>query len=161
MSEPLLYQGTAVVMAEVPDEISLAFNIAGCQHKCKGCHSTNLWEYKGKPLSDNFEQEISKHPGISCVCFMGGDQNQPELTDLCIKAHELGLKTCVWFGIDDANDIDVVLLQYLDYFKIGSWIEELGPLKSKTTNQRMYKVTGIAGHRNIQDITWRFQREYL
>lgn len=45
--------------------------------------------------------------------------------------------------------------------KLGPYIEELGPLTSKTTNQRMYKVIynhyedGTAGY-ELNDITHKF-----
>lgn len=159
MLDPLLYQGTAVVFAEVPDEVSLAFNIAGCTHRCDGCHSPDLWEYKGEPLSANFERELDAHPGITCVCFMGGDQNQQELVELCEIANKRGLKTCAWFGVDNFSDVYITLFTHLDYLKLGSWKKYAGPIKSETTNQRMYKLSGIPGHRNIEDITWRFQRK--
>ena len=45
--------------------------------------------------------------------------------------------------------------QSFDYIKLGGWVEELGPLTSPTTNQRLYRV-GKEGA--MQDITELFRR---
>ena len=45
--------------------------------------------------------------------------------------------------------------QSFDYIKLGGWVEELGPLTSPTTNQRLYRV-GADGA--MQDITELFRR---
>lgn len=45
-------------------------------------------------------------------------------------------------------------LEFFDYIKVGPYIEELGPLNSKTTNQRFYKVESG----NLIDITYKFQK---
>ena len=48
-----------------------------------------------------------------------------------------------------------------DIIKLGPYIEELGPLNNKTTNQRMYKVAynhyddGTSGY-ELEDITHKF-----
>lgn len=40
-------------LLEVPKEVSLAFTISGCQLKCKGCHSSYLWNREnGKELTE-------------------------------------------------------------------------------------------------------------
>ena len=68
--KPLKYLGYAVVCTEVPDEISIAFNISGCEHRCDDCHSKYLWEYKGEYLKDGLINIISKYIGfITCLCF--------------------------------------------------------------------------------------------
>jgi anaerobic ribonucleoside-triphosphate reductase activating protein len=43
-----------------------------------------------------------------------------------------------------------------DYVKIGPYIRHLGPLKSPTTNQRLYRQTEDG---NFEDITYRFWRK--
>ena len=87
----LKYLGYSIVFQEVPDEVTLAINISGCPHKCEGCHSKYLWEYEGNYISDDLVKLIEKYKGlITCVCFMGGDQNQKELTDLLILVHKYG-----------------------------------------------------------------------
>ena len=154
MTGELLYQGCAVAMQEVPDEIALTFSIAGCPYRCEGCHSPELWENKGENLWDHYLSELDSHPGVTCVCFMGGDTQQPTLAALCDLAHERGLKTCLYSGTDDIGAIMPVLYKRLDYLKIGGYNADLGPLSSPTTNQRMYRLS----HGSAEDITWRFQK---
>lgn len=43
-------------------------------------------------------------------------------------------------------------LEYFDYIKVGPYIEELGPLNSITTNQRLYRVD----NGRLIDITYKF-----
>ena len=162
---PILYQGCAVVMQEVPDEISLAFNIAGCPHRCEGCHTPELQEYKGEPLSENFVRELDAHPGITCVCFLGGDTFEDELFRLCEEAHKRGLVTCFYSGCDDWLGTAEQCPNYqgfeaFDYIKSGHYDKGYGPLTSPTTNQRMYRVEGASGARHLEDITWRFWKTY-
>lgn len=128
-------------MQEVPNEISLAINISGCPYKCKGCHSMYLWNYVGNYLLDEIDDLLDKYNGlISCVCFMGGDQNQEELLNCLQKVKERELKTCLYTGNDDISSISKEIIRSLDYIKIGRYIEELGGLSCKTTNQKMFDL---------------------
>lgn len=137
----LKYNGYSVVMQEVPNEISLAINISGCPYKCKGCHSQHLWNYVGRYLIDDIDDLLNKYDNlISCVCFMGGDQNQDDLLYCINKAKEKNYNVCLYTGADDINSIDERIINKLDYIKIGRYIDELGGLDSKTTNQRMYDL---------------------
>ncbi len=43
-----------------------------------------------------------------------------------------------------------------DYIKVGPYIQHLGPLKSPTTNQRMYRLKEDG---SFEDITYRFWRK--
>lgn len=141
MNKPLKYLGYSVVFQEVPNEISLAINISGCPYRCKGCHSKYLWKYKGNNLLDDFESILSKYDGlITCVCFMGGDQNPCDLIKCIEIAWQYGAKTCLYTGADAIEDIDSRVSDLLDYIKIGKYIEDLGGLDSSTTNQHMYDL---------------------
>ena len=136
MNKPLKYLGYSIVFAEVPDEISLAIDISGCPHKCEGCHSSYLWEYKGNLLKDDLPTLISENEGISCVCFMGGEQNTTELIEAIKYVKSVGLKTCLYSGEDDINILKP-LIHELDYLKYGRYNNKLGGLDCKTTNQKM------------------------
>lgn len=148
----LKFVSYSITMQEVPDEISLVINISGCPYKCEGCHSDYLQEYSGSFLTENIEKLYSEYEGlISCICFMGGDQNLNELIN-ALKWYKLkGVKTCLYTGLDDISNLKGILL-YLDYVKIGRYIKELGGLQSRITNQRMYK--NLNG--KLIDITSRF-----
>ena len=134
-SKTLKYLGHSIVLQEVPSEISLAINISGCPYKCRGCHSPYLWEYKGRYISDDIESLINEHDGITCVCFMGGEQNPQELNELIDYIHSRNLKVCLYTGMDSIP----LNIHGLDYLKIGHYSEELGGLDKPTTNQKFYK----------------------
>lgn len=153
---PLKYKGYAIALQEVPDEISLAFNISGCTHKCPGCHSEYLWNYDGRYLGEDLLKVLSINKEfISCVCFMGGDQNIEELYDLCKQVKDNGLKVCIYSGIDNIEVFSQFICDsIIDYLKIGSYQEELGGLNNVNTNQRMYKIIGT----KALDITHTFQK---
>ena len=143
---PLKYLGYTISFQEVPNEISLIFNISGCPYKCKGCHSTYLWEYKGNYLSKDIDSIFNEYLGMfSCVCFMGGDTNLIELKELLKLCKSKGLKTCIYAGTDDIS-IFKDCMKYLDYIKYGSYKEELKcdnnifyGVKLATSNQKMLK----------------------
>jgi anaerobic ribonucleoside-triphosphate reductase activating protein len=139
---PLRYQGYAIVLQEVPDEISLAFNISGCPYKCIDCHSKNLWEYKGNYLGQDLLKVLSINSDyVTCVCFMGGDYNLHELYNLCRFVKASGLKTAIYSGSDDINIFKRFIDNHvLNYLKIGRYMKEYGGLDNPSTNQIMYKI---------------------
>lgn len=149
----LKYVDTKVVFAEIPDEITLAINISGCPCNCKGCHSSYLAEDIGEPLDlQHLTNLIDSNKGITCVGLMGGDANPSEVDDIAqdIKEYYPELKVGWYSGRQElSKDIE---LSNFDYIKLGPYIEEFGPLNSKTTNQRFYKVNG----KELVDITSRF-----
>ena len=146
MLKSLKYISYAIVFQEVPNEITLAFNISGCPHHCEGCHSQYLWEYEGDNLLPiNMINIINKYKNyITCVCFMGGDQNIEELTQALKICKNLGYKTCLYSG---ASEVSIKILKYLDWFKLGKYDKKLESnnhiehgVKLATTNQHMYKI---------------------
>lgn len=149
----LKYVDTKVVFAEIPDEITLAINISGCPCNCKGCHSSYLAEDMGEPLDlQHLTNLIDSNKGITCVGLMGGDANPSEVDDIAqdIKEYYPELKVGWYSGRQElSKDIE---LSNFDFIKLGPYIEEFGPLNSKTTNQRFYKVNG----KELIDITSRF-----
>lgn len=149
----LKYVDTKVVFAEIPDEITLAINISGCPCNCKGCHSSYLAKDIGEPLDlQHLTNLIDSNKGISCVCIMGGDANPSEVDDIAqdIKEYYPELKVGWYSGRQElSKDIE---LGNFDFIKLGPYIEEFGPLNSKTTNQRFYKVS----NGELVDITSKF-----
>lgn len=155
MSNELLCCGYSVTGTEVPDEISLCFEISECPHRCPGCHSRYLQTSCGTPLLDIIEDGLILYGDlVSCVCFMGGDNNQKELCNIShwIKYKYPHLKICVYSGNDSAPEW---LCETIDYIKLGEYKSDLGGLDSPTTNQRMYIVDGLI------DITHKFRRNQL
>jgi anaerobic ribonucleoside-triphosphate reductase activating protein len=143
-----------IVFQEVPDEVSLALNITGCPLRCKGCHSPHLWEDIGEVLDEQaIDSLIATYSGdITCVALMGGDAD-PKTVERLIRFVKLrGLKTAWYSGRQALPDGFEVRL--LDYLKLGPYVEALGGLKSKTTNQRLYRVESDG---SLKDITYRLQ----
>jgi len=135
-----------IVFQEIPGEVTLALNLSGCPCHCPGCHSRHLWEDVGEPLTKDLLDGLLARYGamITCVCFMGGDQNPKEVQYWAeqIKDH----KTAWYSGRMNFPE------RGFDYVKLGGYIEELGGLKSPKTNQRLYKRVG----NEWQDITSAF-----
>lgn len=149
----LYYQSVQETFAEVPNEISLTLGISACPHHCKGCSSPWLQECKGIPLTvEELERLIRKHQFVTCVTFLGGDSDLEYLKLLLFKCQNFNKKTCLYSG---ATSIDESIYDYLDYLKLGPWVESLGPLSSPNTNQRFYKVNGA----ELVDITEKFRNK--
>jgi anaerobic ribonucleoside-triphosphate reductase activating protein len=132
-----------VTFAEVPDEITLCINITGCKNGCKNCHSSYLAEDIGNPLNKTvLSKLLEDNKGISCVSFMGGDRDTIHIVALAswVKTHT-NLKVAWYSGRQEISDIVARQLRWFDYIKLGPYKEEFGPLNSRTTNQRFYKVS--------------------
>lgn len=158
MNNKLKYLGYSIVFQEVPNEVTLAINISGCPHKCVGCHSKYLWEYKGNYISNDLDDLVAKYQGlITCVCFMGGDQNQDELTQLLIHIKQSKLKTALYTGLDSLNNLNIKTLSNLDYCKIGRYNSSCGGIDNPNTNQKMFKWNLREGR--WVDITYKFWKE--
>ena len=156
MSDKLKYLGYSIVFQEVPDEVALTINISGCPHKCEGCHSKYLWEYEGGFISDDLEWLIGHYKDlITCVCFMGGDQNLNELQVLMKIVKLANLKVALYTGASDPHTISYAMSLPVDYLKYGPYIEQYGGLNSTTTNQVMLKRNGD----KWEDITYKFWKE--
>ena len=157
----LKYVDSEVTFSEIPDEITLCINISNCPCHCKGCHSSYLAEDIGEELNiDSLHELISNNKGITCISLMGGDSNPKEVfLAKVIKLNKSELKVAWYSGRQElSKDID---LGNVDYIKLGPYIEELGPLNRKTTNQRMYRIVldhyddGTSGY-ELEDITHKF-----
>ena len=86
---------------------------------------------------------------------MGGDATINDLNDLAIYLKNIhpNLKVA-WYSGKTLISSELKK-EYFDYIKIGPYIEHLGALNKKTTNQRMYKRYG----KEWQDITFRFWKK--
>jgi anaerobic ribonucleoside-triphosphate reductase activating protein len=155
----LKYVDAKVVFAEVPDEVTLAINISNCPCQCKGCHSSYLAQDIGEPLDlQHLTDLIDSNKGITCVCIMGGDANPSEVDDIAqdIKEYYPELKVGWYSGRQElSKDIN---LENFDFIKLGSYKGEFGPLNSRTTNQRFYKVSN-GELINITSKFWKYETE--
>lgn len=159
----LKYVDARVVFQEIPDEITLAINISNCPCHCKGCHSSYLAEDIGKPLdawsgfgTTVLDNLISSNEGITCVSFMGGDSD-PKAVNSCAKyvQENYPLLKVAWYSGRQELSEDININNF-DYIKLGPYIEENGPLNSKTTNQVMLHIDNSCGKPIVKDITSRF-----
>lgn len=154
----LKYVDTKVVFQEIPDEITLAISISNCQIKCKGCHSSYLAKNIGKKLTfSELKKLVEENKGITCICFMGEGKNRYDLVKILMLANMFfpTLKFAYYTGYETCPEN---ILCFLDYVKVGPYIEERGPITKETTNQRLYKVKD---GEISEDITKRFWKTNL
>lgn len=147
------YVDYAVVFAEVPDEISLAVNISNCPCGCEGCHSSYLSKDIGEELDiKSLTRLLSRNQGVTCVCLMGGDASPKSINDLAeeIRRDLPGLKIAWYSG--RAALSGVIQLKNFDYIKLGPYISSCGPLTSRSTNQKFYRIKS----ETMYDETFRF-----
>ena len=153
----LKYANFDIVFQEVPDEVTLAINISNCPNQCPGCHSKYLWENIGKALdSEELDRLVTQYKsGITCVCFMGGDNEPDKVAELArkVKNEYKGLKAAWYSGKNELPEN--VKTDHFDYIKLGSYVAELGALDSVTTNHRMMKRLSDG---RVKDITEWFRK---
>lgn len=154
------YLETLVTFAEIPDEITLCINITNCPCNCNGCHSSYLSKDIGEELNnDVLDKLISDNSGISCIAFMGGDSSPKEINDLAKYVKDKYPISVAWYSGRQELSKDINLDNF-DYIKLGPYIKELGPLTSKTTNQRLYQYGKLFSDYTIdkcwRDITYKF-----
>ena len=156
------YCETAITFSEVPDEVTLCINISNCPCHCKGCHSAYLAEDIGEELTfEVLDSLIKKNEGITCVAFMGGDAKPATVNDLAsyIKESYPNIKTAWYSGRQELSKH--IEIKNFNAIKLGPYIEELGPLNSKTTNQRFYEVKQVSDvegnlYYGLDDVTYKF-----
>ena len=161
----LKYVNTDVVFQEIPNETTLAINISNCPCNCKGCHSSYLAGDIGTELTAHSLLELlKKNKGITCVAMMGGDSEPQEVEYFSELVRNIaGLRYAWYSGRQELpKNIDI---SKFNYIKLGPYIEELGGLKSPTTNQRLYEVkmckeldekgNPIYGLEDITEVFWK------
>ena len=159
MTTNIKYYTTKICFQEIPDEISFTYFLTNCPNRCENCHSPHLRGDCGDPVLPTLVDELNKQKGrASCILFMGGDD--PNQVDSLIEAlkicKENGFKTALYSGFTFGFITHgPQLLKLLDYIKVGPYVEEQGPLNSKTTNQRLYRLE--KGYIK-EDLTSRFWR---
>ena len=133
-------EDTSVTFAEIPDEICLCLNLSLCPHRCPGCHSPYLQTDCGEELTPEIiDNLISKHLGITCILFLGGDSDKVTLVSLAKRIRNNYDLLVGWYSGESSLDLSYYG-RYFDYIKVGPYIKEYGPLNSPTTNQRLYFI---------------------
>lgn len=139
---------TDVVLEEIPGKVTLALEISNCQGNCVGCHSPFLKNDIGEELTPAVIDKLVKaNFGINCILLLGEGKDPVALKAVgeYLKLAHPVLETALYSGRTEVED---ELYELFDYIKTGPYIEEYGPLNSRSTNQRLYH------HR--EDITSKF-----
>lgn len=153
----LKYVNTSVVFQEIPDEVTLAVNISNCPCHCPGCHSSYLWQDVGEPLTPLVLDKFVKDYGedITCLSFMGGDSDPAYVNTLARYLHRAHPRLKVAWYSGRSRIPSKIRKEDFDYIKVGPYIEHLGCLKSRTTNQRLYKRAVGDDFTDITDRFWK------
>ncbi len=136
--------------------------VAGCPHRCQGCHNPITWDVDGGiPFDEAAEQELFEKLSedyISGITFSGGDplhpQNREEVTRLAKRVRaELPEKT-IWlytgYAWEEISDLEVVAL--CDVLVDGRFEKNLFDAKlhwKGSSNQRVIDVRETLEHGKI------------
>ncbi len=148
---------TSVVIEEIPDRVTLAVDISNCQGNCIGCHSPFLKTDVGEELTEEIiDRLVADNYGVNCFLFLGEGNDQESLVRLADHVRGMGLEVALYSG---RKDVEKALYMTFDYVKIGPYMGHFGPLNSRTTNQRLYRVTHDPSNKpdyRLTDLTSRF-----
>lgn len=127
--------------------------VAGCEHRCRGCHNPITWDIDGGiPFDEAAEQELFEKLSadyISGITFSGGDplhkRNCEEITRLAKKVRETLPEKTIWlytgYNWEDIQDLEIVPL--LDVIVDGQYVEAVRNPKlhwKGSANQRVIDV---------------------
>lgn len=145
-------EAVSVVAEEIPERISLAVEISNCKGNCVGCHSPFLRLDIGEELTFGAVKKLYEDNfGVNCLLFLGEGNDCEALLGLARKVkRELNISIALYSGRTSVEDD---IWQTFDYVKIGPYIPSRGPLNSRTTNQRLYKISADG---QKTDITYKF-----
>ena len=151
------YLSADITFQEVPGEVSLVFSITGCPRRCPGCHSPELQQDLGLPLTAQVVREYcEKYQGMfNCVCFMGDGGDFEGIARLALEA-KLQKKAVALYTGAERQDIPFYLLSLLTFIKVGPYIEARGGLKSPDSNQQFFYLKQWC---DWQNNTYRFRIE--
>lgn len=127
--------------------------VAGCIHRCRGCHNPITWDIDGGiPFDEAAENELFEKlrpDHISGLTFSGGDplhpNNRSEVTRLCRRFREEFPEKDVWlytgYTFEEISDLEIVPL--VDVIVDGRFIIEQFDAKlhwKGSANQRVIDV---------------------
>lgn len=144
------------------DGLRTVFWVAGCPHRCQGCHNPITWDVDGGiPFDEAAEQELFEKLSadyISGITFSGGDplhpQNREEVTRLAKRVRAELPKKTIWlytgYTWDEISDLEVVALA--DVLVDGRFEKNLFDAKlhwKGSSNQRVIDVKETLEHGKI------------
>ena len=138
--------------------------LSGCDHKCKGCHNPQTWDYCSGMLFDEaakqelFDKLSQEH--IDGITFSGGDpfseHNIQETTVLIHDIKERFPNKTVW--VYTGNTFEHIKENYyyalcnVDVLVDGKFVQELADVNypwAGSTNQRVIDVQKTLGQEEI------------
>lgn len=129
---------TDIVIEEIPDRVTLAVEITNCQGNCPGCHSPFLRDDIGEELTAKaIDRMMEDNYGVNCFLFLGEGRDSDALFALAdhVRSGYPGVETALYTG---REKVGAEYSAHFDFIKTGPYIESLGPLNKRTTNQRLY-----------------------
>lgn len=152
----LKYTDYDIVFSEIPGEVTLAINLSLCPNRCEGCHSPQLRLDIGEELTREVLSALIERfiPGITCVSFMGGDNDPWALAALASSTRQAfpTLKLAWYSG---CAELPLGMEpQTWDFIKLGPYIPACGSLRKPTTNQHFYKIGSDGSMSDITSIFW-------
>lgn len=127
--------------------------VAGCAHRCQGCHNPITWDIDGGiPFDEAAEAELfcklsADH--ISGITFSGGDplhpQNRKEVTRLAKLVRQKFPDKTIWLytGYRWEEICDLEIIPLLDVCVDGEFVKSCADVKyhwAGSTNQRVIDV---------------------
>lgn len=122
--------------------------LQGCSMKCIGCHN-ELAQEKGKGVMYNLYDLIEKIKSICInkkITISGGEpmEQYDSLLKLVYELNKLQFNICLYTGWD-LKDIPKEILNYINYLKVGPFINSLKDSRLAfygSTNQEFLKING-------------------
>ena len=131
--------------------------IAGCSHKCKGCHNPETWDFKaGRPFTDSDKMklfDVLALPYIRGITLSGGDPMYsykeliPLLTEIREKFPDKDICVFSGFTLEEIKKHDGMrnVLPLIDFLIDGPYIESLRDLSLAfrgSKNQHIWQRVG-------------------
>ena len=127
--------------------------LAGCEHRCPGCHNPVTWDIDGGlEFDETAKEELFTYlsfPYISGITFSGGDplhhKNRKEVGELIFEIRNKFPEKTIWLytGYEYEEIKDLEFLGEIDVIVDGLFVEKLKDSKLKwkgSSNQRVIDV---------------------
>ncbi len=136
--------------------------VAGCPHRCQGCHNPITWDVEGGiPFDEAAERELFQKLSedyISGITFSGGDPlhpaNRDEVARLAKKVREQLPEKTIWLytGYNWEDICSLELMSLVDVCVDGQFVKQLFDAKlhwKGSSNQRVIDAKETLEHGKI------------
>lgn len=139
----------AIIQDSITDGpgINTVFVFQGCKANCPGCHNPDTHALDGGVLLDTNDIIKVKTKSTTGVTLSGGEPmlQLEAVKDLAMLAHKSKLTVTLYTGMSSETFMGIFpdYAEYLDYVKIGPYVESLRSSKVPyfgSSNQEFYKV---------------------